>query len=136
MRNISIEKCEEEEVIALKKKYKLKLWWAGHRCFKVKMDNEVVGLLEAELSEDENILDIDNFEVFQKRNKIGSEIVEALKNTSFDMCLYANDKNSKRFWERHGFKAQDDAEGVPKHYYFKATADNLTNKNTKSTSEK
>ncbi len=131
MKKISIEKCEEKEVISLKKKYKLKLWWAGSRCFKVKMDSEVVGLLEAELSEDENILDIDNFEVFKKRNKIGSEIVEALKNASFDMCLYANDKNSKRFWERHGFKAQEDSEGVLKHYYLKDNKDNFTIKTPK-----
>ena len=130
MERISIEKCEEKEVISLKKKYKLKLWWAGDRCFKVKMDSEVVALLEAELIEDENILDIDNFEVFEKRNKVGSEIVEALKNTSFNMCLYVNGKGSKRFWERHGFKAQDDGTGIPKHYYFKATADNFMDKNT------
>lgn len=119
MDKISIEKCGEKEVLSLKKKYKLTLWWAGNRCFKVKKDNEVVALLEAELTEEDNIVDIDNFEVFQKSHKIGSEIVDALKNTGFDMCLYANDEDSKRFWERHGFKPQDDDEGVPKHYYFK-----------------
>lgn len=119
MKKISLEKCEEKEVLSLKKKYKLTLWWAGNRCFKVKIDSEVVALLEAELSEDEKLLDIDNFEVFQKGNKIGSEIVEELKNTSFGMCLYANDEDSKRFWERHGFKPQDDGTGIPKHFYLK-----------------
>lgn len=133
MKKIRIEKCDEKEVISLKKKYKLTLWWAGDRCFKVKMDSEVVALLEAELIEDENILDIDNFEVFEKRNKVGSEIIDELKNTSFNMCLYANDEDSKRFWERHGFKAQDDGTGVPKHFYFKAIIDNFSNKNTKNT---
>lgn len=118
MEKISIEKCGEKEVLSLKRRYKLRLWWAGDRCFKVKKDNEIVALLEAELSEDESILDIDNFEVFKKSKKVGSEIVTALKNTGFDMCLYANDKNSKRFWEKHGFKAQDDGTGVPKHYYY------------------
>jgi len=136
MRKISIEKCEEKEVLSLKKKYKLTLWWAGNRCFKVKMDSKVVALLEAELVEDENIVDIDNFEVFEKRNKVGSEVIKALKDTSFDMCLYANDEDSKRFWERHGFKPQDDSEGVPKHYYFKDNPDNFTNKNGKSNSAK
>lgn len=119
MREISVEKCDEKEVLSLKKKHKLKLWWAGNRCFKVKIDSDVVALLEAELIEDEDILDIDNFEVFEKRNKVGSEIVEELKKASFGMCLYANDENCKRFWERHGFIAQDDGTGIPKHYYLK-----------------
>jgi len=136
MEKVSIEKCEEKEVISLKKKYKLKLCWAGDRCFKVKMDGVVVALLEAELSEDESIIDIDNFEVFEKKNKVGSEIVEELKNTDFDMCLYVNSKGSRRFWERHGFKAQDDGTGVAKHYYFKSAADNFINENINSTSVK
>lgn len=119
MKKISIEKCDEKEVLALKKKHKLTLWWAGERCFKVKMDSEVVALLEAQVIEDENILDIDNFEVFEYGNKVGSEIVEELKKASFGMCLYANDEDSKRFWERHGFEAQDDGTGIPKHFYIK-----------------
>ena len=47
-----------------------------------------------------------------------------------------NSKGSKRFWERHGFKAQDDGTGVLKHYYFKATEDNFINENIKSASVK
>lgn len=111
-------KCEEKEVVELTKEHDLLLSWAGDRCHKVTKNNLAVALIEAELIKNNSYFEIDNFEVFEKRKGMGGEIVKDILSQGVDVCLYANDNNSKKFWERYGFQAEDDGTGeAKKHFY-------------------
>ena len=85
------------------------------------INNQLVGLIEISNAPYENCLCIDNFEIINKNNGVGSKVIkEIIKNTNqknLDLCLYSNDEKSKRFWNRNEFVDVDDGTGVIMQYY-------------------
>ncbi|WP_026825459.1 MULTISPECIES: GNAT family protein [Exiguobacterium] len=85
------------------------------RLDKIKVENEVVALIEYSLGmASKKSISIDNFEVFHKRNGIGSKIVTFLKNTNSNCIfeLYPTTEIARSFWEKQGFKEEDDGTGT------------------------
>lgn len=115
MEDFDLTRLNEEELIKYKNKYTLKLSWFGDIAKLITKDKEPVALIEAYINEDESILQINNFEVLDKRKGIGTEIINNLKNSNYEICLYVDDLESKLFWESLGFEEYDDGTGTPIH---------------------
>ncbi|MFD1739595.1 hypothetical protein ACFSCX_24230 [Bacillus salitolerans] len=81
---------------------------------KIKMDGNIVGLIEFSLGMIPNSIHIDNLEVFQKGNRFGSRIIAGLKQEFKGVILelYSSSNKSASFWKEHQFKEEDDGTGT------------------------
>ncbi|WP_313893760.1 GNAT family N-acetyltransferase [Psychrobacillus sp.] len=109
--------CTDEKSNDLKETYNLTLAWemVVEPCM-VEIDDEIVALIDMSQGGmfGENSIEIYKFEVFEKGKGIGSKIItEVLKKSKGkEVYLYAEDRKSKSFWEKHGFEAIDDGSGT------------------------
>lgn len=114
--------CSEDEVKELKNQFDLTLNWHIVVCpKKIVVGEETVGLIDfSEGMFGENSLDIDSFEVFEKRSGIGSEIIQKLLKIypKKDFYLYPDSQESKVFWEKNNFKTIGDGTGETEIYYY------------------
>lgn len=118
MDDLSEEYCTEEETLEFVEKYSLEQNWSGARPKKIRINGEVVALMEFE--EGENEIEIITYEVFEKGKGFGTRIIKELMEDLSEatyLRLYAYDERSKSFWEKCGLVPVPQSNGTEVHYF-------------------
>lgn len=119
---MDFKECTDEEVLKYKQEYNLELsWQMATDVLEVAINRKIVGLIECSkgMYDEEDCIQIENFEVFEKGKGHGSEIIKkVLKELQGKVIyLYVHSEKSKAFWEKLNFIAVDDGTGTPIHRY-------------------
>lgn len=97
---MNFEICTDEELNIIKKEYKLELMWLPRMNYKITYEGKIVALFSGSLNE--NILEIENFEVLEKGNGYGRSVIEQLK-TEVQHITIIPWPGSEKFWKKCGF---------------------------------
>ena len=115
--------CSHDEVKVFKNSKGLKLGWdiLSVHPRKVEIDGRIVALIDYSIGGcyGENSVEIDSFEVFEKGQGIGSEIItEFLKACgNRTVSLYPDNEECKKFWLKHGFEIEYEGADVERLVY-------------------
>lgn len=112
--------CTEEELKIFLKDHNLTLTTWGmaepEDISKIEMNGQIVALIEfSKGMYGEKSIHINNFEVFNKGEGIGSKIIEELTKdlNGTEIYLYPYSKKSDAFWKKHKFRCIVDGTGTP-----------------------
>ncbi|MCK6075393.1 hypothetical protein [Paenibacillus silvae] len=111
----------DQEVELYKERFNLELGWYMSVCpMKVIENDKEIALIDcSEGMYGDDSIQIEQFEVFEKKHGWGSKIInQAIQDLSdYRIFVYVNDSNSKAFWIKKGFKPVDDGTGTEIYCY-------------------
>lgn len=110
----------KDELEIVKAKHDLCLNWKYNNrgLYFITENNNIVAVIEYDKHpEFKDYFIIYNFEVLEKSNGTGSRIIKALIQQGGKLCLYPENRDAERFWEKLGFISYSEGCGVKMYYY-------------------